>query len=176
MLNAPPSRYQIVEKGGRLIVYDRGVQVSSGALSGPKRPPSTSALNPINAAKATVLQASTPFSDIKPFPLLLLDQAGLGLIRLMSKGTDTSGNIILTFETNSGLKKTINTTLVSRKEASLLGRGALLLVAATILLLVGISSGSGFAMLILSLIASVAFATAFVGSGPTWSDLKWEKA
>lgn len=176
MLNAPPSRYRIVEKGGRLIVYDRGVQVSVGAKPVAKQDRPSSALNPVASVKETLAQATTPFSDVKPFPLLMLDQMGLGFIKMMSNGTDANGLIILTRRVRKGITETVSTTRVTKEQASVLGRGALLLIAAAVSLVLGISSGSGAGMLFLSLVAAISLAAAFVGSGPTVERLQWEKS
>lgn len=176
MLNAPPARYRIVEKNGRLIVYDRGVKVGSSITPNDQLGRPASALNPVATVKATFAQTKTPFSAVKSWPLLIIDQTAIGFIKLFSNGSDADGLIILTFRTVSGLKETKYTTRLTKEDACRLGRGALLLIAAASLLLLGIASGSGAIMFTLSLTAAGALATAFVGSGPTWEAVKWEKA
>ncbi len=58
MTDMPPSRYKIVEKDGRLIVYDKGVMVASG-----KSKPPSAEQKPIVASWATASKSSAGAPD-----------------------------------------------------------------------------------------------------------------
>ncbi len=118
MLDTPPSRYRIVEKDGRLIVYDRGVQVSGGGAK-----PAA----PMRAAPVAARQAAAPMrASAQP------DAASGHLGRLADKTAtlfarrrNADGSLLIRATRSEGLRKRTQEATLTPAQARTYGMSLL---------------------------------------------------
>ena len=153
METPPPSRYRIVEKDGRLIVYDRGVLVST------------------KSEKPSGARTSGPMAVADGVPWF--DRIGTILVRLMTT-KDASGRVLMTRKVTKGFTQVKQTAVVSVDQAVQLGRGlALLLPLVSTIVLSIVTSGAALPLLVVTVPVAIGSLVVFA---PLMMSLKWDEA
>jgi hypothetical protein len=120
MTDIPPSRYKIVEKDGRLIVYDKGVQVSSGM--GKPAAPTQMRAAPVaaRAAAAPIRTMSTPGTGDGR-----LGRLADGTAALLARRRNADGTLVIRRTKKEGLRSRTQEATLTAEQARIYGMSML---------------------------------------------------